>query len=55
MLDAQRTLFQTKTQFIQTQALVHQAEADIQSILGVTSTYQPLTNDVNKRNFNEIK
>ena len=55
VLDAQRTLFQTKTQFIQTQALVHQAEADIQSILGVTSTYQPLTNDVNKRNFNEIK
>ena len=55
VLDAQRTLFQTKTQFIQTQALVHQAEADIQSILGVTSTYQPLANDVNKRNFNEIK
>ena len=55
VLDAQRTLFQTKTQFIQTQALMHQAEADIQSILGVTSTYQPLTNDVNKRNFNEIK
>ena len=55
VLDAQRTLFQTKTQFIQTQALVHQAEADIQSILGVTSIYQPLTNNVNKRNFNEIK
>ena len=55
VLDAQRTLFQTKTQFIQTQALAHQAEADIQNILGVTSTYQPLANDVNKRNFNEIK
>ena len=51
VLDAQRTLFQTKTQFIQTQALVHQAEADIQSILGVTSTYQPLANDVSKKEF----
>ncbi|PPD43553.1 MAG: cobalt-zinc-cadmium resistance protein [Methylotenera sp.] len=42
VLDAQRTLFQTKTQFIQTQSSAHQAEADIQNILGVTSTYKPL-------------
>lgn len=55
VLDAQRTLFQTKTQFIQTQALAHQAEADIQSVLGLTSTYQPLVDDVNKRNHYEIK
>lgn len=34
VLDAQRTLFQAKTQFIQTLALARQAEADIQSILG---------------------
>jgi cobalt-zinc-cadmium efflux system outer membrane protein len=49
VLDAQRTLFQTKTQFIQTQASAHQAEADIQSILGVTSTYKPLVGDVDKK------
>lgn len=55
VLDVQRTLFQTKTQFIQTQAFAHQAEADIQSILGLTSTYQPLIDDVNKRNFYETK
>lgn len=55
VLDAQRTLFQTKTQFIQTQALAHQAEADIQNILGVTSTYKPLVGDVEKRNLYEIK
>ena len=55
VLDAQRTLFQTKTQFIQTQALAHQAEADIQSILGVTSTYQPLVEDIKKRNLYETK
>ena len=55
VLDAQRTLFQTKTQFIQTQASAHQAEADIQSILGVTSTYKPLVDDVNKRNLHEVK
>ena len=36
MLDAQRTLFQAKTQFIQTLALARQAEADMQSILGLT-------------------
>ena len=51
VLDAQRTLFQTKTQFIQTQALAHQAEADIQSILGVTGTYKPLVGDVDKKEF----
>jgi cobalt-zinc-cadmium efflux system outer membrane protein len=34
VLDAQRTLFQAKTQYIQTLALAHQAEADIQQILG---------------------
>jgi outer membrane protein, heavy metal efflux system len=36
VLDAQRTLFQAKTQFIQTLALARQAEADMQSILGLT-------------------
>ncbi len=36
VLDAQRTLFQAKTQFIQTLALARQAEADMQSILGST-------------------
>ena len=55
VLDAQRTLFQTKTLFIQTQASAHQAEADIQNILGVTSTYKPLVDNVNKRNLHEIK
>lgn len=34
VLDAQRTLFQAKTQHIQTLALARLAEADIQSILG---------------------
>lgn len=34
VLDAQRTLFQAKTQYIQTLALARLAEADIQSILG---------------------
>ena len=51
VLDAQRTLFQTKTQFIQTQALAHQAEADIQSILGVTGNYKPLVGDEDKKEF----
>ena len=55
VLDAQRTLFQTKTQFIHTLAMAHQAEADIQSILGVTSTYKPLVDDISKRNQYEIK
>lgn len=36
VLDAQRTLFQAKTQFIQTLALARQAEADMQRILGTT-------------------
>lgn len=36
VLDAQRTLFQAKTQFIQTLVLARQAEADIHSILGLT-------------------
>ena len=35
VLDAQRTLFQAKTQFIQTLVLARLAEADIQKILGV--------------------
>ena len=34
VLDAQRTLFQAKTQFIQTLVLARLAEADIQNILG---------------------
>jgi cobalt-zinc-cadmium efflux system outer membrane protein len=34
VLDAQRTLFQAKTQYIQTLALARLAEADIQTILG---------------------
>lgn len=34
VLDAQRTLFQAKTQYIQTLALARLAEADMQSILG---------------------
>ena len=34
VLDAQRTLFQAKTQYIQTLALARLAEADIQQILG---------------------
>ncbi len=34
VLDAQRTLFQAKTQYIQTLALARLAEADIQKILG---------------------
>ena len=34
VLDAQRTLFQAKTQYIQTLALAHLAEADMQKILG---------------------
>lgn len=37
VLDAQRTLFQAKTQFIQTLVLARQAEADIHSILGSTN------------------
>jgi outer membrane protein, heavy metal efflux system len=36
VLDAQRTLFQAKTQHLQTLALARQAEADMQSILGLT-------------------
>ena len=55
VLDAQRTLFQTKTQFIQTQALAHQALANIQSILGITSTYKTIVDDVDQRNLYEIK
>ena len=35
VLDAQRTLFQAKTQFIQTLVLARLAEADIQKILGI--------------------
>ena len=34
VLDAQRTLFQAKTNYIQTLALARLAEADMQSILG---------------------
>ena len=34
VLDAQRTLFQAKTQYIQTLVLAHQAQADVQNILG---------------------
>lgn len=37
VLDAQRTLFQAKTQFIQTLVLARLAEADIQKILGSTN------------------
>lgn len=36
VLDAQRTFFQAKTQFIQTLALARQAQADIQNILGTS-------------------
>lgn len=53
VLDAQRTLFQAKTQYIQTLALAHQAEADIQSILGLSngdgSVNDPVKNEVNKK------
>ena len=37
VLDAQRTLFQAKTQYIQTLALAHQATADIYALLGSAS------------------
>ena len=37
VLDAQRTLFQAKMQFIQTLTMAHIAEADIQRILGRTN------------------
>jgi cobalt-zinc-cadmium efflux system outer membrane protein len=37
VLDAQRTLFQAKMQFIQTLTMAHLAEADIQRILGRTN------------------
>ncbi len=40
VLDAQRTLFQAKTQFIQTLALAREAQADIQNILGIAYKYQ---------------
>ncbi|HYN54923.1 MAG TPA: TolC family protein [Methylotenera sp.] len=40
VLDAQRTLFQAKTQFLQTLALARQAQADIQNILGLTNGYE---------------
>ena len=49
VLDAQRTLFQAKTQYIQTLALAHQAEADIQSILGLNSGYESVKNQASKR------
>ena len=53
VLDAQRTLFQAKTQYIQTLALAHQAEADIQSLLGLSSgdgpVNDPVKNEVNKK------
>ncbi len=49
VLDAQRTLFLAKTQYIQTLALAHQAEADIQSILGLNSGYESVKNQASKR------
>ena len=53
VLDAQRTLFQAKTQYIQTLALAHQAEADIHSLLGLSSgdasVNDLLKNEVNKK------
>jgi cobalt-zinc-cadmium efflux system outer membrane protein len=53
VLDAQRTLFQAKTQYIQTLALAHQAEADIQSLLGLSngdgSVNDPVKSEVNKK------
>ena len=53
VLDAQRTLFLAKTQYIQTLALAHQAEADIQSLLGLRSgdglVNDPVKNEVNKK------
>lgn len=49
VLDAQRTLFQAKTQYIQTLALAHQAEADIQSILGLSSGDEAVKNEANKK------
>lgn len=48
VLDAQRTLFQAKTQFIQTLALARQAQADIQKILAFNTRYE-----ANKRNPHE--
>ena len=49
VLDAQRTLFQAKTQYIQTLALAHQAEADIQSLLGLSNGNDPVKNEANKK------
>ena len=49
VLDAQRTLFQAKTQYIQTLALAHQAEADIQSILGLSNGDESVKNESNKK------
>lgn len=49
VLDAQRTLFQTKTQYIQTLVLARLAEADIQSILGLNSGYESVKNQASKR------
>ena len=49
VLDAQRTLFQAKTQYIQTLALAHQAEADIQSILGLSNGDESVKNEANKK------
>ncbi len=40
VLDAQRTWFQAKTQFIQTLTLARQAQADIQNILGMPYNYK---------------
>ena len=49
VLDAQRTLFKAKTQYIQTLALAHQAEADIQSILGLSNGDESVKNEANKK------
>ena len=49
VLDAQRTLFQAKTQHIQALALAHQAEADIQSILGLSNGNESVKNEANKK------
>jgi cobalt-zinc-cadmium efflux system outer membrane protein len=40
VLDAQRTLFQAKTQFIHTLALARQAQAEIHNILGMSYKYK---------------
>lgn len=49
VLDAQRTLFQTRTQFIQTQAMAHQAEADINRLLGLSNSFDPVKDETDKK------